>query len=117
MVLMKNCSPFLGLGLGVLFGILSAILAGAAAGGGHGSYLPAKLLFPFFWLLESLIDSNFGLIGLLAILQFPLYGLVLGISCFFDDMRRYLVGIVAAHLIAVMLIFVLSGTFSNQFPN
>ena len=50
----------------------------ASAGAGHGDYLFAKLLFPYSMLLTSLTGTiTYPLIGL-ALIQFPLYGLVAG---------------------------------------
>ena len=55
------------------FAIAAAI---ASAGAGHGTYLLAKLLFPYSMLLTSLSGGTLTppLLGL-AFVQFPLYGL------------------------------------------
>jgi hypothetical protein len=59
----------------LLFGVTLGVVALAfviwAAGGGHGSYLPAKLLFPYTMLIAG---DSVGFLGmLLAIVQWPLY--------------------------------------------
>ena len=56
------------------FAIAAAI---ASAGAGHGTYVMAKLLFPYSMLLTRLSGDTLTppLLGL-AFVQFPLYGLV-----------------------------------------
>jgi|GEM_PF-703840 len=48
------------------------------AAGGHGSYLPAKLLFPAA-MLSTLLTNHISYVGIgLAVLQFPIYGAFAG---------------------------------------
>ena len=43
------------------------------AGGGHGTYIPAKIIFPFTMLLANL-NNEIGVIGpIIAIIQIPIY--------------------------------------------
>lgn len=60
-----------------LFGVLALVLAGIAAAGGHGSYLPASLLFPFSMLLAVPTGHISARAIALALAQYPLYGWVL----------------------------------------
>src|SRR5215213_1263764 len=55
-----------------------ALLLGIYSGGaGHGNYFLAKILFPYTMLSTFLFNSIIVPFILLAIVQFPLYGLVL----------------------------------------
>ncbi|MBE8725925.1 hypothetical protein [Flavobacterium hungaricum] len=74
-----------------------------AAGGGHGFVQPIFALFPFaaftcIWFAEL---SFFNLI--LAILQFPAYGLLIDKS---NDKRKTMLMISILHILIVGLIFV-----------
>lgn len=47
------------------------------AGGGHGTYIPAKIIFPFTMLLANL-NREINLIGFtLALIQIPIYSQIL----------------------------------------
>lgn len=56
------------------FALLMAI---ASMGAGHGDYLLAKILFPYTMLSVVAFRSITAPFILLAILQFPIYGLIL----------------------------------------
>ena len=67
------------------------------AGGGHGTYLPAKLIYPFTMLSAK---SEIGTVGLiLAILQIPIYALILEKK---PKWKYYLIGV---HLLAIIFCF------------
>jgi hypothetical protein len=71
-------SSLIGLGFGAVVGILFLLLSVFAAGAGHGTYLPAKILFPFA-MLASVFGHSITLpYVVLALVQFPVYGLLLG---------------------------------------
>jgi len=71
------------------------------AGAGHGSYLPAKLIFPFAVLIASYISSaDFPLLAAAA-LQFPLYGVAGAIS------RKYLTLAICVHIVAATTVIAL----------
>ncbi len=75
-----------GAGLGVILAFLATISAGA----GHGTYTPAKLFFPYTMLL-TLVDGRISnrLIAL-ALIQFPVYGFLIGTAA----LNKYAVWIV-----------------------
>jgi hypothetical protein len=51
-----------------------------AAGMGHGTYVPASLLFPYSMLL-AMTEHHIGTVSIvLALCQFPVYGQILGYS-------------------------------------
>jgi hypothetical protein len=71
-------SSLIGLALSSVVGVLCLLAAVFAAGAGHGTYLPAKILFPFA-MLAGVFGRSISLpYVVLALLQFPLYGLFLG---------------------------------------
>ena len=56
-----------------------ALLLGiGSAGAGHGNYRLAMMLFPYTLLSTAVFDSITPPFIILAIVQFPLYGLALG---------------------------------------
>ena len=74
--------------------VLLLILTIFFAGGGHGTYLPAKLIYPFTMLLAK---SEIGTVGLiLAVLQIPIYALILEKK---PKWKFYLIGV---HLLAII---------------
>lgn len=69
------------------------------AGGGHGTYIPAKIIFPFTMLLAKL-NNEINFIGLiLALLQIHIYSRILIKK---PKWKYLLIGI---HLFAVILCF------------
>ena len=86
--------------------ILSLFLVVSFAGGGHGTYLPAKLMYPFSMLAAEFEGQiGFGAI-MLAIVQIPTYVLILNIK---SNWKYCLIGI---HLLAVLvLVNIKSGSF------
>jgi hypothetical protein len=60
--------------VGLVIGGVAACVALAAAGAGHGSYLPAALLFPFSMLIASAVGTVNPGIVVLALAQYPVYG-------------------------------------------
>jgi len=101
-----------------MVGIPLAAIAVFACGAGHGSYLPMRVFFPFTMFsafLFGTITAPFVVIGLV---QFPLYGFLLGRSFRLDSFRGWLVGVLLAHLLAVTLTFIFySEDFPNRWPN
>jgi uncharacterized membrane protein YqjE len=84
------------------------ILGGiASAGAGHGNYVLAKVFFPFTMLSTILFGSIITPFIALAIVQFPLYGLLIGTA---NEKRRlapYAIGLVTIHALAVVTCFLL----------
>lgn len=69
------------------------------AGGGHGTYIPAKIIFPFTMLLANL-NNEIGLIGLIiAVIQIPIYSRILIAK---PKWKYFVFGI---HLFAIALCF------------
>ena len=84
-----------------------------STGAGHGDYFWAQILFPYTMLSTFLFHSITAPFILLAVIQFPLYGLLLA----FADERRRLglvaIGLAVVHILAAALcLFLASGNFS-----
>jgi len=79
----------------------------ASAGAGHGNYVFAKVFFPFTMLSTILFGSIVGPFIALAIVQYPLYGLLIGTA---NEKRKfvpYTVGLVIIHAMAIVACFLL----------
>ena len=86
---------------------LFAGLASAVAG--HGHYVLAKVFFPFTMLSTIVFGSIIGPFIALAIVQFPLYGLLIGTANEKSRVLPYAAGLLIIHALAVIACFVLIG--------
>ncbi|HXH93567.1 MAG TPA: hypothetical protein VNN25_18440 [Thermoanaerobaculia bacterium] len=88
----------IGIALGALAGGTATVVAGYLAGGGHGTYVPAVALFPFA-MLSTRLTANVisGATITLALLQFPIYGLVTA-SARPTNRTRVVLTLVAVHI-------------------
>ncbi len=69
------------------------------AGGGHGTYIPAKIIFPFTMLLANL-NNEIGVIGLIiALIQIPIYSRILIAK------PKWKYSVFGIHLFAIALCF------------
>ncbi len=75
-------------------------LAALSTGAGHGSYFWAKAFFPYTTLAEFTTPSL-----VLAVLQFPLYGVVLGLAEKRYGFVRPRVVLSVVHFTAVLAVF------------
>jgi hypothetical protein len=81
----------------------------ASAGGGHSHYLGAKILFPFALLSARIFGSVFAPLILLALVQFPLYGLMLGNANLKRQFLPCIASLLAIHTLAVAACFIFPG--------
>jgi len=90
---------------GASTGFVAELLAAIASGGaGHGSYVAARMLFPFSFLL-TLVEGGIGPIGAgLGLLQYPLYGALLGLAMASGRFQTP-IALLALHLIAMVTCF------------
>ena len=79
----------------------------ASAGSGDGSYFLAKILFPFAMLSTVVSGSITDPSILLAIVQFPLYGVAFGVANIIGKLLPLAVGLLLLHAIVVALCFLL----------
>jgi hypothetical protein len=91
--------------MGMVVSIPLTLLAVASAGAGHGNYLWAKVFFPFTMLSTAVFQSITTFFLAVAVIQFPIYGLLIG-RC--ARQRKALMAsgvILSVHLIAIGLAF------------
>lgn len=93
-----------GAGIGAVIAapaILAAIMSGGA---GHGSYVAARVLFPFSMLLTRLEGENGPVAIGAGLLQFPLYGALVGrtVAVKTDGAVFF---VAAVHLVAALACF------------
>ena len=91
-------------GCGLAFGALALTFSVWQAAGGHGSYLPAKLLFPFS-MLTTILDQHLNVTGaVLAVAQWPIYGAILG-SVSARNRQNAAFALAVVHAVAVVACF------------
>jgi hypothetical protein len=99
--------------LGVVIGSAAGCVLLFCAGAGHGSYLPAKLLFPLPMALTGITGSITRPLLIIAGLQYPLYGLLVGWLIGRNQVRRAMLLLLGIHLCGLALGMSLSAsTFS-----
>ncbi len=87
---------------------LALLLGIASAGAGHGDYFWAKILFPYTMLSTFLFQSITVPFILLAILQFPFYGLILAFASERKRLGSLAIVLVVAHILAAGLCLILA---------
>ena len=90
-----------------------ALCAGVLSGGaGHGSYVFAKLLFPFTMALTPAFgDIIVAPLIVLAVVQYPIYGLLLDRSASGGRLTECALLLSAVHIAAAIFCFVALHTF------
>jgi len=82
-----------------------ALLLGLASGGaGHGDYFAAMLLFLYTMLSAAAFDNLYLPFVLLAVIQFPGYGTVLGYMNEKRRVGRAAATLLVAHAVAVVTV-------------
>ena len=82
--------------------IVAAFVALQAIGIGHGSYIPAALLFPFALLTAFVVHHTDWLLMTVALSQFPIYGTFLGRAWLRDRLPRAAISVTVVHVIAAL---------------
>ena len=85
-----------------------ALFAAGAAGGGHGSYMPAKILFPYSMAATAFAREITPPLMVAALVQYPVYGGILAWARSAGRFRPGLLALAATHLVAVVLAFGMS---------
>lgn len=97
-----------GVSLSVVFGAVSVL----ATAGGHGSYVPAALLFPAPLLLAIELAVISNTVIWFAAAQWPLYGLVVALAARLGRQKVALMWLTLVHAALVAACFLLdSGQF------
>ena len=87
---------------------VALLLGVGSGGGGHGDYFWAKVLFPYTMLSTFLLGSITTPFALLAVAQFPLYGLGLGYARGGRRSARLAVILLLLHAAAAACVFSLA---------
>lgn len=110
---MFSKGTLVGLAIGIAVTFPSMILAIASAGAGHGDYVYARLLFPYSMLLTLAQDDIiYLLLTVLALIQFPSYGAIMGFGLS-RSKKKWLIPLV---LTLIHLAFVVA-CFSGLLPD
>lgn len=101
----------IGFALGILVELPALVVAAISGGGGHGNYAAARGLFPLPMLLTLLENDSIGTLSISAgLLQFPIYGALLGWSMVRTDYVPAIM-VTMVHTIAAVACF--TGTLPN----
>jgi hypothetical protein len=93
-----------GAALGALIELPAVFAAIVSGGAGHGSYVAARMLFPLSMLL-TLVEGRIGMVSVgLALLQFPLYGALLGWTLWRQSYGAAM-AVASLHLVAAIACF------------
>lgn len=80
----------------------------ASAGAGHGDYVLARILFPYTMLSAVAFDSITLPFTVMAVLQFPVYGVVLGAANVKSKLLPAMLGLLVLHCLTVLICFLLA---------
>ena len=69
-----------------------------SAGAGHGDYFLAKILFPYTLLYWQLFTSSRELFYVVAIIQYPAYGLSMGVANLYRKSLIFGVALAVVHI-------------------
>jgi hypothetical protein len=100
---------------GVALGAASLVIAVVSAGGGHGSYTPAKILFPYtMYLAAALVGNISPPLVALAFFEFPVYGFTVGMAAGRGKARWVVSSILILHAAtSVLCLYVKSNAFGE----
>ena len=96
--------PFI---LSIIATPIALLLGLLSAGAGHGDYFLTKLLFPWTMLSVVMFSEIPVIFAALGLVQFPIYGAILGWANRSNVLGKVAAGLVIAHVGAVILCFVL----------
>ncbi|MGH9364584.1 MAG: hypothetical protein ACRD1B_04880 [Thermoanaerobaculia bacterium] len=99
--------------VGVVVESLLLFVAVKAAGGGHGTYLPAILFFPYAMAIAVPVGSIAIPLVMLASVQFPAYGAVIGATWRSRKRSTVWLTVAVGHLAAAAIAGILAKTDGN----
>lgn len=82
--------------------IVAAFFALEAMGIGHGSHIPAALLFPFAFLTAFVVHHADWFLMTVVFSQFPIYGTILGRAWLRERLPGAAISVVVVHVVAVL---------------
>ncbi len=97
-------APFIACLIATPICLFLALLSG---GVGHGDYLWAKILFPYSMLSTLPFESLTTASIILAIIQFPLYGVALGLANRRQKIGHVAIALIIIHIFAVIIFFLI----------
>lgn len=92
--------------LGLIATPFCLMVAIGSAGAGHGDYFWAKLIYPYTMLSTLMFGSITIPFRLLAVVQLPLYGVLLSIALLRSRLGLAASGLLAVHAVAAVACFV-----------
>ena len=92
-----------GVSLSALFGVISVL----ATAGGHGTYVPAAVLFPAPLLLAIRLAVISNAVLWFAAAQWPFYGLVIALAARRERQKVVIVWLTLVHAVLVIACFLL----------
>ncbi len=105
----QHWKPIIGAVLGLVVEMPAVLLAVMSGGAGHGDYLYARLLFPFSMASTFVTGEISSAAIAAALLQFPVYGFLIGYGLT-DAKRRWIIA-----LVVLFHVIMLAATMGN--PN
>lgn len=107
-----------GLALGLVVGALGMVIAWAYAGGGHGTYLPATILFPYtMFLAKTIVGTISGPLMVLTAVEFPAYGFIIGTAASRSRAWLALLTVLVLHAGALVLGLYNANPIFSHIPN
>jgi len=98
---------------GVLIEVILLIVCVFLAGGGHGTYIPMKIFFPYTMLSTINNTSISGAFIIIAIIQYPIYGIIVQYAKS-EKLKRTRFAIISViHIIAMILALILGNENFN----
>ena len=81
-------------------GLVAFVVAIYSAAGGHGSYMPFAVLFPYSFLATVALGDGIGVVaGTLTLAQFPVYAVVLRRACLTGTLWQRAAWVIATHVL------------------
>jgi hypothetical protein len=95
-----KASPWRILVVFLVAGFLAVAVFVFFAAAGHGTYVPAMVLFPYTMLSTYFFDEMTDLFVIVLLLQFPAYGTILAFAQYKKKLRATGIVLLATHLLA-----------------
>jgi hypothetical protein len=102
---MKSSKQWLPVIVGLIATPLTLLLALSSAGAGHGDYFWAKVFYPYTILSAIALKSITIPFMVVAVLELPAYGVLLGTGWSRGKLKLYSMGLFFLHISAVIICF------------
>jgi hypothetical protein len=100
-----------GLLVGLALDAMAMFFVVGAAGAGHGTYVPAAICFPFAMAISALMGTIHPALVAVAVVQFPFYGVLIGLAANLTRRVTLLACIHAGSVFIALLLMMVRGTF------